>query len=66
MKKKCDEIIIIDISASRLKNPNFTLIENIAEEARMPVAYGGGIKTADQALKIFNSGIEKISISSLF
>ena len=32
----------------------------------MPVAYGGGIKTADQALKIFNSGIEKISISSLF
>ena len=59
-EKKCDEIIIIDISASRLKkNPNFTLIENIAEEARMPVAYGGGIKTVDQALKIFNSGIEK-------
>ena len=66
-EKKSDEIIIIDISASRLKkNPNFNLIENIAEEARMPVAYGGGIKTADQALKIFNSGIEKISISSLF
>ena len=66
-EKKSDEIIIIDISASRLnKNPNYNLIENIAEEARMPVTYGGGIKTAEQALKIFNSGIEKISVSSLF
>ena len=66
-EKKSDEIIIIDISASRLKqNPNYTLIENIAAEARMPVAYGGGIKTAEQALRIFNSGIEKISVSSLF
>ena len=66
-EKKSDEIIIIDISASRLKkNPNYVLIENIAEESRMPVAYGGGIKTAEQALRIFNSGIEKISVSSLF
>ena len=66
-EKKSDEIIIIDISASKLKqNPNYNLIENIAAEARMPVAYGGGIKTAEQALRIFNSGIEKISVSSLF
>ena len=66
-EKKSDEILIIDITASlQKKSPNFKLIENIAEEARMPVAYGGGIKTADQALRIFNSGIEKISVSSLF
>ncbi len=66
-EKKSDEILIIDIIASLQKrSPNFKLIENIAEEARMPVAYGGGIKTVDQALRIFNSGIEKISVSSLF
>jgi cyclase len=66
-EKKSDEILIIDISATRdKKKPNFKLIENIAEVARMPVAYGGGIKNKFDALKIFSSGIEKISVSSLF
>ena len=66
-EKKADEILIIDISATRdKKKPNFKLIQNIAEVARMPVAYGGGIKNKSDALEIFRSGIEKISISSLF
>lgn len=66
-EKKSDEILIIDISATRdKKKPNFKLIQNIAEVARMPVAYGGGIKNKSDALEIFRSGIEKISISSLF
>ena len=65
-EKKSDEILIIDISATRDKKPNFKLIENIAEVARMPVAYGGGIKHKSDAIKIFRSGIEKISINSLF
>jgi len=30
----------------------------------MPLCYGGGIKTVDQALKIFSLGVEKIAISS--
>ena len=65
--KKCDEIIIIDISASEEnKEPNFDLIKKIAEVARMPVAYGGGVKSEKQAVEIFSSGIEKISVSSLF
>ena len=65
--KKCDEILILDISASeKKKNPNFNLIKQIAEVARMPVAYGGGIKFQKQAVEIFSSGIEKISVSSLF
>ena len=66
-EKKSDEILIIDITASKLgKGPNLQIIEKIAEEARMPVAYGGGIKTVDQAIKIFSLGIEKISLSSLY
>ena len=32
----------------------------------MPVAYGGGVKSEKQALEIFSSGIEKISVNSLF
>ena len=66
-EKKCDEIAIYDISKS-INNlpPNFRLIKDIASEARMPVTYGGGIKTFNDAIKIFNFGIEKISINSLY
>ena len=65
--KKCDEILILDISATEKKShPNFKLIKKIAEVARMPVAYGGGVKSEEQAVEIFSSGIEKISVNSLF
>ena len=42
----------------------FNLIEKLAAECRMPLCYGGGIKSAKQAKKIFNLGVEKIAISS--
>lgn len=65
-EKEVDEIIIIDIDASVLKKePNYNLIENLAIECRMPLCYGGGIKTVEQAQKIFNLGVEKICVSSL-
>ena len=66
-EKKCDEISIFDVNAS-INNlrPNFNLIRDIANEARMPITYGGGIKNKTDAIKIFNYGIEKISVSSLY
>lgn len=65
-EKKVDELMVIDIDAT-VKNhePDFNMIQNLAVESRMPLCYGGGIKTAEQALKIFNLGIEKIAISSI-
>ena len=40
-----DEIIILDIEAQRKKRPpRFSLIQEIASEAFMPLCYGGGIK----------------------
>jgi len=66
-EKKCDEISVYDISiSSHNKSPNFKLIKDIAHEARMPVTYGGGVKNKLDALKIFNFGIEKISVNSLY
>jgi cyclase len=64
-EKEVDELIVVDIDASRLKNePDYRMIENLAVECRMPLCYGGGIKTVDQAERIFNLGVEKIAISS--
>jgi cyclase len=64
-EKEVDELIVVDIDASRYgKEPNFKMIENLAIECRMPLCYGGGIKTIEHAQLIFSLGVEKIAISS--
>jgi imidazole glycerol-phosphate synthase subunit HisF len=63
--KEVDELIIIDIDASREnKNPNYDLIAEIAGECFMPVTYGGGIKNLQQVRKIIRSGIEKVVVNT--
>jgi len=65
-EKEVDELIVLDIDATRLnREPNYKRIENLALECRMPLCYGGGIKTRDHALKVFGLGVEKIAISSI-
>lgn len=64
-EKYVDELVIIDIDATvENKIPNYTLIKNIASQCRMPVCYGGGIKTVQQIEKIIGLGVEKVAISS--
>lgn len=63
--KEADELIIIDISVTKdNKEIDFPLIKQIASEAFMPLAYGGGIKTVDDARKLFSIGIEKVILNS--
>ena len=60
-----DEMFIIDITASAVKRQiNFDLLKDIAGEAFFPLAYGGGIKTANDAEKIISIGYEKIIMNS--
>ncbi len=40
------------------------MIEDLAGECRMPLCYGGGVKTSEQAEKIMDLGVEKVAISS--
>jgi cyclase len=64
-EKEVDELMVLDIDASiEGRDPDYKMIENLAVECRMPLCYGGGIKTAKQAEKIFSLGVEKIAISS--
>ena len=63
--KEVDELMVIDIEASKLnREPNYALIEQFAGECFMPLSYGGGIRTIDQASKIFKLGVEKISVQT--
>lgn len=64
-EKKVDEIIVIDIDATvEGREPNYDMIKNLATECRMPLCYGGGIKTTEQAKMILSLGVEKIALSS--
>ncbi len=65
-EKSVDELIVLDIDATMLnQQPNFNLIRKLADECRMPLCYGGGIKDLDQAKSIIHLGVEKIALSSV-
>lgn len=64
-EKEADELMVLDIDASvRPAEPNFRLIGQIAAECRMPLCYGGGVKSVGQARRIIALGAEKVAISS--
>jgi len=64
-EKEVDELIVLDIDATvREREPAYDLIENLAAECRMPLCYGGGVKTVDQVDRIIGLGVEKVAISS--
>jgi cyclase len=64
-EKEVDELMVVDIDATaHNREPNYQLIKNLAAECRMPLCYGGGVKTPDQVQKIVSLGVEKVAISS--
>jgi cyclase len=65
-EKEVDEIVILDITATPEKRePNFELIKDLASQAFMPLAYGGGITTIQQIEKLFSIGIEKVVLDTI-
>lgn len=64
-EKEADELMVLDIDATVNKvAPDFALIAKLAAECRMPLCYGGGVTTAEQAARIVDMGVEKVAISS--
>ena len=65
-EKEADELLLLDYRASiEKRGPNFAKIAEIAGEAFMPMAYGGGIRTLDEAKQVFESGFEKVVLNSI-
>ena len=60
-----DELVVIDIGASRNGTPpDRELISDLATEAFMPIAYGGGVNSAAEAARLSAIGVEKIIVDS--
>jgi len=62
---KADELVFLDIQATkenRLISLDF--VRNVGEEANMPFAVGGGIRTIENIRSIIGAGAEKVIINS--
>ncbi len=63
-EKEVDEIVILDISATAAKRkPDLQRIRQIAGEAFMPLAYGGGIAQLDEIKELITLGVEKVVLN---
>ncbi len=64
-EKEVDELLLLDISASREgRGPDYDLIQTFATECFMPFCYGGGVRTLEQAERLFRLGVEKVSLQT--
>jgi cyclase len=63
--KEADEIMVMDIGAtSENCGPDFELVSDIANQAFMPVCYGGGVSTLSQMERLYSLGVEKVVLNS--
>ena len=63
--KMVDELAFLDITATpEGRGPSFEVISDVASECFMPLLYGGGIRSLDDAERMFNAGVEKIAVNS--
>lgn len=64
-EKEADELIVVDMDATvNGVEPDYKALEHMALECRMPLCYGGGVHSAEQAKRIIGLGVEKVSISA--
>ena len=64
-REGADEIVLLDITATH--EGRQTLLDTVRRTAReifVPFTVGGGIRTADDAARVFEAGADKISINS--
>jgi cyclase len=60
-----DEILILTISKNRFEHDlNWKIMKDISTECFIPLGYGGGITSLDQAKKILDIGYEKVVINT--
>jgi cyclase len=59
-----DELILLDIEATAKGRIDFDWVEDIVNEAFMPIAYGGGVNSVGQCAELFKRGVEKIIVNS--
>src|SRR5438128_2960252 len=60
-----DELVVLDIAASRDRRPTFLeTIRRVAEQLAIPLAAGGGIRTLEDARAVVQAGADKVTVNT--
>ncbi len=60
-----DELVVLDIAASRDRRPTFLeTIRRVAEQLAIPLTAGGGIRTLEDARAVVRAGADKVTVNT--
>lgn len=63
--RQVDELVFLDITATREGNPpDFSLVDDFADDCFMPLTVGGGIRNIEDVRKLLAVGADKVSVCS--
>jgi imidazole glycerol-phosphate synthase subunit HisF len=63
--KEVDEIVVLDIDASREKRSiPLSVVEQLGDECLMPFAVGGGIRSVEDIRRLLYAGAEKVVLNT--
>lgn len=63
--KEVSELALLDISRSAQGlGPDFEMVRDIAGECFIPLSYGGGVGSIDDAARLFSLGVEKVIVKT--
>jgi cyclase len=60
-----DELIFLDISATKEgRQPDFEVVDDLADECFMPLTVGGGIRTVEDVHQLLMKGADKVAVNT--
>ncbi|PPR64329.1 MAG: Imidazole glycerol phosphate synthase subunit HisF [Alphaproteobacteria bacterium MarineAlpha4_Bin2] len=63
--REVDELVFLDITATKDgRQPDYDLIDDIADECFMPLTVGGGVRSVDDVGRLLMVGADKVSINT--
>lgn len=63
--REVDELIFLDISATREgHDPDYELIDDLADECFMPLTVGGGVRTVEHFERLLKVGADKVAVNT--
>ena len=63
--REVDELIFVDIAATNEgREPDYAMIDELADECFMPLTVGGGISSVEHVRKLLSVGADKVAIGT--
>ncbi|MBI4395579.1 MAG: imidazole glycerol phosphate synthase subunit HisF [Elusimicrobia bacterium] len=63
--REVDEMVFMDITATlEEREPDYNLIDDLADECFMPLTVGGGIRTVDHVRRLLQVGADKVAVNT--